>query len=213
MGTIIFLLTVIAVGIVCSEGRCPSSNWMYNMGFCYLIPDVPNLSWSDGRQFCRSRGGDLILPNSPEQETFVRQQLVDSYDGVEFSRTWLRCCSLDNPSKCTVLVPEDGTRKDGVNCQLVRRVMCQAGPFPHPQSFACSMVSRTESHCLSGHVVSEIKGKTHIQCCVACSLLNNCRSINLKGKMCQLNNVTISGVDGSFNKAMEDCVYYEYKVL
>ena len=65
-------------------------------------------------------------------------------------------------------------------------------------------------YCLLGHTFKETIIQNPIQCCLACSKDPNCHSFNLSGKMCQLNNVTISQVDAD-KYLKENCVYYEYE--
>ena len=69
-----------------------------------------------------------------------------------------------------------------------------------------------QPYCLLGHTFKEIAIKSPMQCCLACAKDPNCRSFNLSGRMCQLNNATISQVDDDRHLMQPgDCTHYGYK--
>ncbi|XP_078344750.1 uncharacterized protein LOC144630294 [Oculina patagonica] len=50
--------------------RCPTSNWEYFQGSCYLFTDHQR-TWSDAMKYCRDNGADLIKVTSEEENNFV----------------------------------------------------------------------------------------------------------------------------------------------
>ena len=71
--------------------RCPYSQWAQHGNTCYIIPDGPRRTWHDGRQLCHSRGGDLVLPRSREENDFVHETMAQIYNGDSSNNIWIRC--------------------------------------------------------------------------------------------------------------------------
>ena len=82
---------------------CPTSEWIYQNGSCYLIHDEPVLTWSDSRKMCQSLGGDLVLPRSQEENDFVYRKLLPGFidDAIYSNNAWLRCRFINNRWDCS----------------------------------------------------------------------------------------------------------------
>ncbi|XP_046575901.1 sperm receptor for egg jelly-like [Haliotis rubra] len=66
---------------------CPSGfvNWKMS---CYFF-NLTNAYWADGRNYCRSNGADLASINTPEEDTFITQQLESLQVPAEVRGMWL----------------------------------------------------------------------------------------------------------------------------
>ncbi|XP_070771074.1 CD209 antigen-like protein C [Enoplosus armatus] len=55
--------------VLTCETSCPAG-WRRFSRACYLLSDESG-SWDKGREDCRDRGADLVVINSPEEQTFL----------------------------------------------------------------------------------------------------------------------------------------------
>ena len=227
-------MAAIVVEIVAAVGLqkgCPTSEWIYRNGFCYLIHDKPKLTWSDSRKMCQSLGGDLVLPRSQEENDFVYRKLLPGYvhDSIYTDNAWLRCRFIDNKWDCSddpsdytnwsTITPKIGNcammrmgengKWRGMPCSELKRSMCKKPAGPHCRAITCSAVPGDQPRCLTNHTVAEFAIKIPMQCCLACRQSPICRSFNLRGDMCQLNGVIASDVAEEYFDTVPDCVYYE----
>ena len=230
----VFLTLVVHIMGALRTG-CLSPDWTHYGTDCYMIPDGRWGYWADGREFCQSLGGDLVLPRSQEENDFVYQLALTNYKGTINDNVWFRCHLKDGQWDCAK-DPEDYTNwsatlestgnfgiilmqtngewrgvTDGPD--YLRRIMCQrAQEWVSNGALTCSAIPHGQPRCLADHTLTEFRVRIHVQCCIACSQDPTCRSFNLKGDMCQLNNVTASEVDGTYFNIVQDCAYFEYKL-
>ena len=226
---------MMVVGAIRSPG-CPYG-WRQFGQSCYMIDTDTPLNWYEARQVCLDAGSDLALPNSEAEQDFVWNMEKEQLTDIHFpNNVWLGCKygmeasgklefvdnNQNNYNKintnvtgCCVL-QINGGRWALINCSKERRVMCERTRCT--TSLRCFAVTTMDSehhdqpYCLLGHTFKETIIKSPIQCCLACYKDPNCRSFNLSGKMCQLNNATISQVDADkYLNRRENCTYYEYE--
>ncbi len=218
---------------------CPYG-WRQFGRSCYMMVTDTPLSWYQARQVCLGAGSDLAVPNSKMENDFIwemQKELVMSKSrphnlwlgctyGMEVSGQ-LKCYNDDQneyqnwnpntePSSDTCLTIK---KKNGIwgnnDCYQEKRSLCEKNSCPdHLRCFTVAIKDsghQATRYCLLGHTFKETIIQNLIQCCLACSKDPNCHSFNLSGKMCQLNNVTISQVDAEDKNFMQNCVYYEYQ--
>ena len=216
-------LLAFAVGmqmVVANIKICPNSSWTYHSRACYLVPDAPLMTWHEGQKLCQDLGGDLVLPIDKDENDVVYQTL----NGVQ--SVWLRCLfkggtwdcigykqwsvRLKTNGDCAIMVLRDAGRWRGISCNAMKRLMCQAPARPLARSLTCSATPYGRPRCLTDHVLATFRFRSNVRCGIACTRDPTCRSFNLRGGMCQLNNVTASQVGGEFFKVVPSCAYYEF---
>ena len=206
---------------------CPTREWTLRGGTCYLVDGGPPRSWHDGRKLCQDRGGDLILPRSREENDFVRRALLPGYvEGDKSTNAWLGVLHGDrdrlefdngikweffSETECGTIALSDGGTWRGISCGNRKRTMCQTPARRAACTLTCAAIPRDRPRCLTDHALAEFRFETPAQCCIACSRAPACRSFNLRGDMCQLNNVTASQVGEGFSRFIHGCAYYEYE--
>ena len=221
------------INVIGSPG-CPYG-WHEFSQSCYEMVTDTRLDWYAARQRCLNAGSDLVVPNSKSENEFIwnlTKELIK--ETVPGKNIWLGCTyngghwTCINPNKynnqnskvngsgfgCAVLMYKLG-EWNFVECSppSLRLFLCERKRCTQP--VRCFTLTtdpyQATPYCLLGHTFKETIIQNPIQCCLACSKDPNCHSFNLSGKMCQLNNVTISQVDGDKKSVMENCVYYEYE--
>ncbi|XP_071792473.1 galactose-specific lectin nattectin-like [Asterias amurensis] len=229
-----FLLLMFGRSII-GESGCPLG-WRQFDQSCYMMVIDRPLGWSDAQQACHDVDSQLSIANSQSEDQFMHSLHLELIQDQSFDHrnVWLGCMN----SASDGLVFFDGGQHDYMNmqdgqdfnatnccclkykhgqwallgCQLKRSFICERKMCTPPRRcFSVNPASfddQATPYCLLGHTFKETIIKNPIQCCLACSKDPNCRSFNLSGKMCQLNNVTISQVNAG-NNVMENCVYYE----
>ena len=240
VGVFCVMSSRVVVNVIGSTG-CPYE-WRQFGQSCYkMVNDTP-LNWFQARQVCLDAGGDLAIPNSKMENEFIWKMQLDILKGYSLPKNmWLGCtygieatrkwkCYGDDRTEyqnwelgkqlmngtCSTIRKYSGYW-GSTNCSTVKkRVLCELSRNKCLAPLRCfSKTTKDLNHpyCLLGHIFKETIIQNPIQCCLACSKDPNCRSFNLSGKMCQLNNATISQVDANKKSGMENCVYYEYELM
>ena len=66
---------------------CPQ-NWVNRGNSCYYVIDTPTLKWSDARTTCQTRGGDLAIIRSEDENNFILE-LLKNQKTVKREGAWL----------------------------------------------------------------------------------------------------------------------------
>ncbi|XP_026232663.1 CD209 antigen-like protein A [Anabas testudineus] len=67
--------------MITQRKTCPAGWTMFRCS-CYFLSSVSG-SWSEGRQDCNKRGGDLVVIDSAEEQTFLSEfTMVESWIGL-----------------------------------------------------------------------------------------------------------------------------------
>ncbi len=212
---------------------CPYG-WRQFGRSCYrMVTDTP-LSWYQARQVCLDAGSDLAVPSSKTENDFIWSLQEEAKINLWLGCTYgiempgqLKCYNDDQndyqnwnlnneetSNNTCITIKKQAGYWGNANCYDKKSFLCERDHCPG--RLRCSAVNIKDSghqatpYCLLGHTFKETITQNPIQCCPACSKDPNCHSFNLSGKMCQLNNVTISQVDADKN-LMQNCVYYEYE--
>ncbi|XP_038047129.1 snaclec GPIB-binding protein subunit alpha-like [Patiria miniata] len=217
---------------------CPQ-NWVRHHQSCYTMYAHSLYDWDQARLVCQQQGGHLAVPNSPGENDFMWRMLNDAIERSNPNRIiWLGCtymsdngrveCIGEEKSEYNNLNPGNHLTQPGCfvlkyrlgvwdlyNCTGGRPFICERTRCRTPTR--CQAVPRMDSsphaqpRCLLGHAFKETVMTSPVQCCLACSVDPKCRSFNLSGRMCQLNNITASEVDADkYFMPLVDCAYYEY---
>ncbi len=231
-------LLLMFVRSIFGEGGCPLG-WRQFGESCYMMVTDRPLRWSEAHQACHDAGSRLGIPNSQSENHFMWswQLEVIRDPTTDYRNVWLGCTNTVsdglefyddgrhdyknlqdgqdlNDTNCCCIKYKHG-QWALIGCQQKRSFVCERKMCTRPKR--CFSVNpagydnQDQPKCLLGHTIKETIIPNPIQCCLACSKDPNCRSFNLSGKMCQLNNVTISQVDADKKSTMENCVYYEYE--
>ncbi|XP_038062768.1 neurocan core protein-like [Patiria miniata] len=70
-------ITFYAAAVQCTKGEGCDEGWIPFREFCFF-PGAASLSWSDARQDCRQRGGDLAVITDKPTNDFVKQNRASS---------------------------------------------------------------------------------------------------------------------------------------
>ncbi|KAF7647286.1 hypothetical protein LDENG_00174790 [Lucifuga dentata] len=128
---------------------CPEG-WIQFQEKCYLFNNLtsPWWTWDQSRQHCRNRDSDLVVVESLEQQTFIKNHIHYYYDkwhgywiGLHLSddKNWrwvdgsndtLRYWVTEpwgDPGLCTLMIPylNDTTCWDGADCEMWNRFICE----------------------------------------------------------------------------------------
>ena len=235
-----FLLMIVGQSVVRAIRSlgCPCG-WRQFGQSCYMIVTDTPLNWTQARQVCLDAWSDLAVPNSKTENDFIwklHKEILKKY--VKKLNMWLGCtCGIEVPGQLKCYNDDQNEyqnldpNKEHANntcltirsssgywgnpkCSQEKLFLCERNICPgHIRCFAVNIKDsdhQATPYCLLGHTFKETYIQDPIQCCLACSKDPNCHSFNLSGKMCQLNNVTISQVDAD-KYLKENCVYYEYQ--
>ena len=236
VGVLILMFGIMAIDCICSLG-CPYG-WTEFGQSCYMMVIDKQLDWHEARQVCLDAGSDLAVPNSEAENEYVwniQKETINENDTTK--GIWLGCsydievtgqwqCYGDDKNQYNNLRPTQINKTGCVrllyvnkewlsrNCFRERHFLCERRCTTSLRCFAVTKDSghHAQPNCLLGHTFKKTLINSPIQCCLACSKDPNCRSFNLSGKMCQLNNATISQVDADkYLVVTENCAYYEYE--
>ena len=211
---------------------CPHDWWQFGQSCYKFIPDP--LNWSEARKACLEIGSDLIVSNSEEENNFINDLMQKNIvPSADFRNAWLGCTHRDGDSgqwKCNGQQIEFSKFRKDVNitgngcftlgftfkkwnlvpCDETKSVFCERKSCMNPLRCSAISIDHAQPKCLLGHTFKETIIQHPLQCCFACARDPNCSSFNLSGKACQLNNATISQIEGE-KTYKDNCVYYEYE--
>ena len=224
-----------ATGVGPPYGLCPF-NWQAWGDSCYMNRMFERQTWYDAKTICQTLGGNLATPNSKPEHDFIwekfRSSFPDRNPGIGF---WIDCTDVDMEGVWVCLGDGDTAlpyrpgwlteppNHDALDCAAVsyhylyndvscydqKYVLCKRPAPPRcTQSSSCYAV--TTEHCLLNYTINTAIIEHPAQCCIACNASPECRSFNVVGNKCQLNNATRFTVDRAQHfKEEENCIYYE----
>ena len=216
---------------------CPQG-WTYYNHSCYTMffNTEQRLQWFDAYMRCESLGAHLLMLDSREEARFVGGKLIEALpgDAGKNRKIWQGCKKTNGKRQCVddyqeqlaalnaslrtcpAVVPLDinPLQTHLIDCSVRRRFVCENLLESNLAPSSCRAATNEDiglntPNCQLGHAYRYTPIKNPIICCMLCSKDPNCRSFNLSGKMCQLNNATISQADGRQIVATgKSCVYY-----
>ncbi|KAL1023925.1 hypothetical protein UPYG_G00049080 [Umbra pygmaea] len=99
---------------------CPDG-WIKFGSSCYYI-STEKKTWDESREDCLQRGGDLVIINSLEEQTFLNFMKVEAWIGLTDTLTkgkwiWVDHTALSTP---TYWGPQEPNGAVGMNCAITR---------------------------------------------------------------------------------------------
>ncbi|XP_071804864.1 C-type lectin lectoxin-Thr1-like [Asterias amurensis] len=203
-------------------------------GSCYKLLNE-TLSWHAGRLKCKNMGGEMVMPSSSEENTYIVDQTAEplwiNCNDFEMERQW-DCASenggylnwnRDEPNggtdeNCVELMAGiwwgRGTWNDN-DCSNEFQVICKGEEVVATQVKLKQW--RLLASCLTGHTLREIPTSNVRACATVCDYNPRCRSFNVQHfrtgeRICQLNNGTRYEADHTqFVKSKKPftCIYGE----
>ncbi len=208
--------------------KCPN-DWTPFGRSCYKMFNQL-FQWEEAQRACKNLGSNLAVPNSKDESEFMWEMHKGS-DGS--THMWLGCTvglsgvwtcvggnqteyiselsNVAGKSGCFNMFLKTGSWGP-ITCTKNRFYLCERPKCTVP--VRCYTVN-TANHmkpqqCLLGHSFKEITTQSPQQCCLICSKDPKCRSFNLYGKTCQLNNAALSQTGTADVGNDINCVYYDY---
>ena len=214
-------------------GACPAG-WQTWKGSCYknVLSNPRRCTWQVAKSRCQELGGHLATPNSQDEYKFIWDNAyVDSFGSSSPDiGVWIDCIDEDGEGvlelECIgdtsdvkyragwsssgpgsdrncVVMSTDRLKWNYWVCTGEKNVMCERPvPVYVTRSMTCSAVAN--DRCLLGHTFETLSVRGRLQCCQACHNDQRCRSFNLKGNQCELNDVSYDD-----NLTDGNCVHYE----
>ena len=204
--------------------------WKRHNNFCYKMGPFwrAQTNWTEAYDYCHSLGAKLPVPSDLQGDTnFINTTLEAKFHSCERPsnlKVWLgcskelegktTCLADDQPGKCQ-LISLCNMKLRTTECAVEKkRVLCNYQLQKTPRPLQCQSAFKqddtdTKPSCLLDHTYKDIPLLHPIQCCIACHKDPNCFSFNLSGKLCELNNATISQIDAAKSVIrMDNCTTY-----
>ena len=234
----VFTIAILALSLTFMQCISCPIGWIPHDQLCYKAITGVKATWSVARDMCRNVSGTLVLPTTTEENDFIwdifRAQYLNDSGGL-----WLGCSRPEveggawicpktsalkeftswaahqpNGGNCMVMWYFRSAVWADVKCDVERSIMCERDVCPQYGGH-CHIASQDAGPgCLLGHAIEVVEISSPIQCCALCSKNPLCRSFNLRGKMCEINDVKRADLNiGELVSTNEICYYYEINKL